>query len=293
VGRRSAAGRLPELWDRALLAYGRLMPYHPRKWRVVGWLAPRAAATWTSPRIAQRRGVWFELDLHQFVDRFIYYLEYERWETLFVERFVRPGWVVIDVGANIGYFTLLLARKVGPTGQVYAFEPAAAITASLLRNIDLNRASNVQTYRAALAAQRGETSLRRGRPDNLGQTHLAVPGDPGDELTPVTTLDAFVEEHGLTRLDFVKVDIEGAEAAFLAGAACTLARFRPTIMIELNPTALRALGANPTDLVRTLEGLGYVLKKTTWRGLRPLRALPAPGHYVNIVALPSGSQVAR
>lgn len=289
MGLRSASGRWPVVWDRALLAYGRLAPYHPRKWWVLSLLAPRAAATWGTPRIARRRGVWFELDLRQFVDRFIYYLEYERWETLFVERFVQPGWVVVDVGANIGYFTLLFARKVGPAGQVHAFEPAAVTAASLLRNIALNRPTNVWTYRMALANRRGKASLRRGRADNAGQTHLAAPGDPGDESTPVTTLDAFVEEQGLTRLDFVKVDIEGAEAAFVAGAACTLARFRPAIMIEINPTALRALGANPGDLVRTLEALGYVLKRTTWRGLRPLRTLPAPGGYVNVVALPSGS----
>src|SRR5262245_2470231 len=134
----------PAMWDRALLAYGRLVPYHPRKWWVITALAPRAAATWTDRRIAQRHHVWFDLDLHQFVDRFIYYLEYERGETRFVEQFVRPGWVVIDVGANIGYFTLLFAKKVGPAGRVHAIEPAARITESLLRNVSLNRASNVR-----------------------------------------------------------------------------------------------------------------------------------------------------
>jgi FkbM family methyltransferase len=272
------------VWDRLLLAYGQWLPYHPKKWRVVDALMPRAAPTWTTPRLAKRRGIWFELDLRQFGDRFIYYLEYERWETRFVERCVRPGWVVIDVGAHIGYYTLLFARRVGERGCVLAVEPALATFASLRRNIELNPAVNVRACRMALSDRQGVARLRFGK--HSGLTHLATHDDPGDETTPMSTLDDFVKEQGLTRLDFLKVDIEGAEGRLLAGAVDTLRRLRPIVMIEVNPAALAMLGERAEDLVRRLEALGYSLHTPTWRGLRPLRALPGPGQFVNAVGFP-------
>lgn len=124
-------------WDLALLGYS-MLPYHPGKWRVFERLWPKTQGVWRDPSIVKRSGLRFELNRHDFVGRYIYYIGYEIEETRFLERCVRPGWVVADVGANIGYFTMLLSRMVGATGVVYAFEPAALVYAGLRRNCELN-----------------------------------------------------------------------------------------------------------------------------------------------------------
>jgi FkbM family methyltransferase len=274
------------VWDSALLIYGQRLPYHPRKWRVLAALAPLARPTWSRPRVAKRRGVWYQLDLQQFVDRYIYYLEYERWETRFVERNVRPGWVVVDVGAHIGYYSLLFSRLVGATGEVHAFEPAPSTYDGLKRNIELNKAWNVSPYRIGLADSTQETSLLPGKGGDSGRAHLAPSQEPGSNRVLVTTLDRFVNERALRRLDLIKVDIEGAEQRFLSGAEHTVRRFRPILMIEVNPTMLELFGTGAEKLIQALSHYGYVLREPTWRGLRPLGSLPAAGQYCNVVALP-------
>ncbi len=281
------ADRWATLWDRVLVTYGRWFPYHPAKWHVLEVLGPKAQATWTCPRVVKRRGVWYELDLRQFVDRYIFYLEYERWGTRFVERVVKPGWVVADVGANIGYYTLLFARHVGRSGCVHAFEPSATTYEALMRNVLLNKANNVRVHRVALADTCGKAPLIWGPPSNRGKDRLAYACELGHELIQVITLDRFVSEQRVERLDLVKVDIEGSEQRFLSGAAETLARFRPIIMIELNPAMLGLSGTSAEQVVRHLQKDGYSLYRPTWRGLLPVRELPAQGQWFNVVALPS------
>ena len=271
--------------DRLLTMYGHWFPYHPGKWRVFRLLMPLASPTWNCPRVFKRQGIWFELDLRHFIPRYIFYLGWEVPETQFVESVVKPGWVIADVGANIGYYTLLFARGVGPSGRVYAFEPAASTYKILMKNISLNHTSKVRPYNMALGDSCGEVSLVQERDPK--DYRLAAPDKRSPDTVPLTTLDCFVEEQGLNRLDLIKVDIEGCERRFLLGAKKSLARFRPILLIELNPLALRWFGATVEELVGDLLDSGYRLWRPTWRGFLPLRKLPTRGQYMNVVALHS------
>ena len=272
-----------QLWARLLSAYGKI-PYHPGKWRVLTSLQDRAAPAWITPRVVRRRGVWYQLDLKDYLPRWVFLNAFEVWETRLVERLARPGWAAIDVGANIGYYTLLLARLAGPRGRVYAFEPTERSFESLVRNIALNRFNNVQVFRSAVGDSCRLVSLVCADQHHPSKTSVTTSSEPVGATVPMITLDQFVEEQGLTRLDFLKADIEGAEGLFLAGAVTTLSRFRPVLMIELNRTALAEFGTTPEHVVKQLCAQGYRLFRITWHGLVELRGVPRPGEYWNVFA---------
>jgi FkbM family methyltransferase len=275
-----------KFWHLTLLAYGRL-PNHPGKWRIFERIWPKTQGVWQEPSIVQRCGMRLEVDRRDFLGRYVYYIGYEVEETRFLEEYVKPGWVVADVGANIGYFTMLLARLVGPTGIVHAFEPAAPAYEVLLRNSKLNYAENVRAHKIALGGSTGVVPLAWGPAGNSGKTQLGRSGG-ADEHVSLTTLEQFVEQHNLARLDLLKVDIEGSELRFLEGAISSLRRFRPIILLEINGAALAAFGAHPEQVLRFLTDLGYQILIPTLRGSRPLRSLSEMAKYdfFNVIAMP-------
>jgi FkbM family methyltransferase len=276
-------------WDRALLTYGQGLPYFPGKWHIVESLAEKASRAWQNLSPVKRRGIKFELNPTDLLQRSIYYLGvYEVWETRFIERIVRPGWVVVDAGANIGYYTLILAQLVGSGGCVLAFEPAESRHRALLRNLKLNKIDNVRAYRVALADRLGRCSIVRPADANLGTFRIARRDEHGQETVPLTTLDQVVSSQHLDRLDLIKVDIEGAESRFLNGGRDTMERFRPTIMIELNPAALRQFGSRSEDVIAFLKSFGYRFFRTSWNGLHTLKDLPGTDEYFNIIAIATG-----
>ncbi len=270
--------------DRLLTFYGSCLPYHPKKLHIVAAFDRVARRAWTKPRFAEFSGVRYELDPASWVARSIYYLgDWEHWDTLYLNRTILPGWTVIDVGSNLGYHALLASRLVGPGGTVFAFEVAPSTYQALLKNIKLNAARNIFPFQVALSDSCGWASLIENPQDDYNQ--IAPAGEPGCTQVPSLTLDRFVREHQVARVDLIKVDIEGAEHKFLLGARNTIKQFRPIIAIELNPKTLAAYGATVADLVDDLEG--YHLYRATWRGFGPLRHEPKEGQTFNAVALPS------
>lgn len=181
-------------------------------------------------------------------------------ETHVLVHHARPGDVVADLGAHIGYFTLLLARRVGAQGHVYAFEPDPENFRLLRRNIRLNGYENVTCVNLAVGDRTGTASLYRA-PENLGDHRTYDPQEPGRERIEIgaTRLDDYL--HGrASRLDLVKLDVQGAEAAALDGMGDLLAGDpRPTIVLEFWPPGLRRAGAEPTTVLDRLAGLGYAL----------------------------------
>jgi FkbM family methyltransferase len=167
------------------------------------------------------------------------------WEpgvTAFFRQLVRPGDVVVDVGANIGYFTVLAARLVGPDGHVHAVEPAADTHAALVANVRHNRLGNVTAHAVAAAASTGTATLHRARGVNAGASSLR--SDPGPRLGAVSAdaievtllpLAELVPPEHRPRLRLVKVDVEGYEADVLEGLAPLLeAGHRPSIVVEMH-----------------------------------------------------------
>jgi len=253
----------------------------------------------TTPEWAWRRGKWgdeLRLSPSLHIDRNILALgTYDRDLHMALERWVRPGWICVDVGAHLGEMALHMARLTGPDGQVHAFEPMRAPRARVHENVQRNRREAiVRIHDAALSDHIGEAALHCPPPgaDNQGTASLyePPPGDATIERIPVTTLDAFAESASLERLDLIKVDIQGGEPAFLAGGAKTLRRFQPILFLEVSPNDLSAAGSSPRALVAALGDLGYSAR-VLHRGraeeqLSPDR-MPVRFSAPNIVAIPT------
>ena len=150
---------------------------------------------------------------------------------------VQPGWTAIDVGANIGYYTLLMANRVGPHGKVIAFEPLAENFRILQENIKLNGHANVMAENLALMSRTERIELRSATPGAITWVaSVKVDQNSAVESQSVeaVTLDEYVQKKGIAKVDFLKIDVEGAEASVLDGAMSVLSKHRPILLIELH-----------------------------------------------------------
>ncbi len=183
----------------------------------------------------------------------------ERRERRFFREQVEPGMVVFDVGANVGFYTALLADLVGPAGRVHAFEPDPLSFGILKRRVGRRR--NVELTRTALGARPGTATLHCGalnRADNrLHASHARSEAGESVEV-PVTTLDAYCAERGIERIDILKMDVQGFEVAILEGFRSTLSRTPPRwMLIEFAPDLLTAAGSSPEDFWKILDEVGF------------------------------------
>lgn len=187
-----------------------------------------------------------------------------------VRRFVRPGDVCVDGGANVGLVTLLLARAVGSEGRVYAVEPGEVYRERLIRNLQLNPRLGGVVRVAPVGLSDSEGTLRWA-PDPRTPYNAAFlcSCEEADGVSlPVTTLDLLARGEHLTRLDFIKLDLEGMELPAFRGAREVLERFRPAVLFESMEIFRNARGC--TDAFRNisslLAGVGYGLHHLTEEG---------------------------
>ncbi len=185
-----------------------------------------------------------------------------------------PARDAIDVGANVGFYSVLMAHAL-PARRVLSVEPTPAALARLRANLTRNGvAERVTVVEGAAAATAGhfDLSVIEGREEyaSFGAlVHDTIAGEAHHVVrVPTTPLDDLVDAHGLTP-GFVKIDVEGAEEAVLIGGARTLERHRPVIMAELNDDLLRQQGSSARAVLSRLEGAGYRLSDPSHPGQRP------------------------
>jgi FkbM family methyltransferase len=180
----------------------------------------------------------------------------------------------------------VLAQGLQRRCEVHAFEPMAATYQRLGEHIALNRMDGVvHAHQLALSDQPGRASMTQPRSDNSGAAYAEL----GAGEVMVSTLDAFVQEHGLSRLDFVKIDVEGFEERVLRGGVRTLRTLRPTLLLEVQPVTLERAGSSVPRLFDLLQTMGYVLHRARKERLVPLdpAEVATPGSLVNGFALPT------
>lgn len=186
----------------------------------------------------------------------------------FAER-IRPGMVVFDVGAHVGFFSLAAGLRVGDEGRVVAFECSPDTAALLRRHIAYNRVGHRVSvvekavsdsegrlqffaYRASMAA-----SMARANVESLNPEHLE---EPLRELTVKSvTIDAFCGQHGL-RPSIIKIDVEGAELRVLQGCQRTLREVRPEVFCEIHPRQLANCGGSIDELRALVSAVGYTMQ---------------------------------
>ena len=177
------------------------------------------------------------------------YGEYCERAIVVFDQMLSPGQIVIDIGANIGWQTLFFARKVGPEGNVLAFEPQRLVFQTLCGNMAINSITNVHCWNAAVGAQQGQIVVPRldhERTSDLSAVELGS-SETGDRV-PVIVLD----DMNLPRCDVLRIAAPGMESAILQGAASLLRRVKPMLYMscQLDP-------ARESELIKQIADLGY------------------------------------
>ena len=173
-----------------------------------------------------------------------------------LSREVRRGDVVFDIGSHVGFFALIAARSVGPTGVVVAFEPHPTNLELLRGNLEANRVSNVRVVDAAVGATSGTVELHIA---GVAARHRVGEAGESSESIDVrmVTIDDLVDRGACPPPTLVKLDVEGHELAALVGMAAVLDRHRPKVLVEIDGADRDELEANMDEIRRLLEPLGY------------------------------------
>ena len=196
------------------------------------------------------------------VGRSIYFGgSYESAESRYLASRISSDSVCVDIGANIGYFTLLMAKGASE-GSVHAFEPIPLNTSLLHASIELNGFTNIWVNQSAVGDRTGEISFVQS--SDSAYSSLFDTGRKSPDRTirvPITTLDEYVSHTGITRVDILKADVEGAEGLVVAGASQLLrdkTRRPLLVLLELYDQNLEAFGSSVMSVVEEMKRLGYV-----------------------------------
>ncbi|MFH1714396.1 MAG: FkbM family methyltransferase [Candidatus Nealsonbacteria bacterium] len=183
----------------------------------------------------------------------------EAFETKLFQSVVKPGMTVVDIGANLGCYALIAADLAGEKGRVFAFEPDSENFSLLLKNIGANGYRNVKAFDMAIS-DKAET-IKLFLSDEHRGNHKIYDSGEGRKTTNVqaVSLDSFFKKEP-SRIDVIKMDVEGAEAMVFAGME-QIIRANPKIVIfiEFDPQALRAAGSSPEELLKTIKQQDFLI----------------------------------
>lgn len=183
--------------------------------------------------------------------------KWEPWVTKAIKSLLKPGMVFVDVGANIGFFTLLASGLVGPEGRVIAIEPLPQNNQLLAKSIELNKCENVELHSVAAGPQSGIMKMCHAARYNSGSFHFENPEKPKHmtwdmEVRPLDDILA------ARKPDLVKIDVEGGEALVLAGMLETLTKHRPLVLMEYSDNYLRDVSCvSGQEMLMRVQELGY------------------------------------
>lgn len=217
-------------------------------------------------RIAQARSgnATFRLSNGARIGNFVNFSEYHSMlgcispaeQHFFLDRVADTPGDIIDIGANVGIVSVLLARQF-PDRVVHAIEPAPGTFAALGKNIALNALRNVRVHQLAIADAPGSLSFN-ANPTERATARIATADDTHVQIVAATTLDQFVADQSISALALLKIDVEGFESLVFGGARDTLARRLPrVIFMEVCPPLTRSAGFDPAEPARIVQAAGY------------------------------------
>ncbi|ABB39689.2 methyltransferase FkbM family [Oleidesulfovibrio alaskensis G20] len=201
----------------------------------------------------------FWLDESQYVDKcIIQHGKYESASTNLVQQFVKEGQTVLDIGGNIGYYTVMFSKIVGRSGKVITFEPTAHYRSILEKNVQENQINNVLIRPEGLSDKAEKLTISIG---SSTATLHAPEGQQIDsyEAIQLARLDDLVEQLDITKLDFIKIDVDGHEPSVLRGAQQTIKKFKPLILLEVSHLHYLEGNVFAWDFYDYLSSLNYYI----------------------------------
>jgi FkbM family methyltransferase len=267
---------------RAVEFYVRRIPVERGKGRLLSVLGPLCAENDEFVLRTMSDGFRMELNPRDYIQAWLLFRGYyEPVVARFIRASVRPGMDVIDVGAHVGYITLLLSTLVDGTDVVHAFEPELRNRNHLLRHVRLNGLKNVNVRSEALSDRSGVVAFYPSRElNNMGLGSLRPQGSGPRAPVECETmrLDDYVRsvcpERG-QRIGLIKIDVEGAEWLVLQGAEEVLAT-KPTLVLEFVEALAASFGYSSRDLLGWLQGKGYKCFQLAENGMTELQSSDVP-----------------
>jgi FkbM family methyltransferase len=281
--------------EKMMVFYGTRFPFQRGSWRLIEPYirSGRLTDSHTQGQFTRvkRNDFLFDLDLTDFIDQYVYLGAYEKQDYDELIRNMPAGGVFLDVGANIGIYTLAMARAAGPSGSVHSFEPNPANFERLGRHVLQNGLGNVCLNQVAVGSAEGHAELNTPTRENSGAASLLATNMPERfEARPidvqVVSLNAYCAQRALNRVDVIKIDCQGYELHVLEGASRVLERFRPRILIEYDVDWLVAANASGKQLCSLLDEAGYECCQMHHGRLIKFKFDETPGTVVNIHAIP-------
>jgi len=234
-------------------------------------------------------GVWW-LAEKSALDHELIYNEFEQMGTRFVERLLQPGMTVVDVGAHHGLYTLLASKRVGRNGRVIVFEPSPREFRRLKKHLRWNRCSNVRLMPCAVGDEPGETDfyLVEGSQDWCNSLRLPAVDEPTNRVrVSVRRLDDALEELDVSKIDFIKLDVEGAELSVLYGVMRILPRgSRPAILAEVQDIRTQPWGYTAREIIQFMIRMDYRWFAIAAKGALLPISCDQETYDANLVALP-------
>ena len=236
------------------------------------WLYMKIASThiiWRtySATVKTRYGTKVEICLPDQIQTRIYF--FGVWEpniSAFISQTLAPGDSFVDVGANIGYFSLLASRVVGPSGNIYAIEASPTIFSKLKRNVKLNQNQNIKLFNQAASDKTGTLDIFIAPQENLGATTTVAEvarrkGHALEAKVEARPLADIIGEDHLLAARLIKIDVEGAEMSVIQGVAQLLPKFSNMTewIIEISPQAIEEAGKSAGELLSIFKNAGYHL----------------------------------
>ena len=286
--------KIEELWLKTIRLYTFHTPVAKGKYRLFLFAQKFCRPLPTAIPVATTDARRVSANLTTGMHATVFFLgEYEKALTRIVTDLIRPGDVCLDVGANFGWYTTVFEKYAGPDGQTHAFEPVPPTFRELERNYELmGRPANVFINNLALGDEPGAIAINLFEGLSTGHASLSDQGraDAVRYDARIERLDDYLAARKIERVDFVKVDIEGAEMKFLKGAGKLFGQERPPIfLMEMALEQTRNFGYRPNDLIEFLAARGeydfYVVDELKVK-LKKIEGFAADDIGANVICLP-------
>lgn len=233
-----------------------------------------------------------KLDLDEWIQQHIYFLGYfEPRGIRYIKNQLYEGEVFVDIGANVGAYSLVASGLVGRSGKVIAFEPASKSFLRLSKNISMNGLTNIIPERKAVLDKNSQIELYISNRHNMGMSSIFHHDSESgiSEKVEAISLDDYAEKKNIPRISVIKIDIEGSEMLALRGMGKIIENFRPRILIELKEETLTESGYQVNDIEEYLIHSGYEKYIINEQGNVSNDLKQQPENYYNYLFLPVNS----
>ena len=201
-------------------------------------------------------GITYQLNLHEQIDSALFFLgSFDQHTNNAIKRLCKKGMTALDIGANVGAYTFILAKLVGKYGKIIAFEPMSNAFSKLKRNMALNNFQNITLEKLALTNE-SKKEYAMFRTSWLVRGGSRIDSQKNEEIYFIT-LDDYLKKKGIKKVDFIKIDVDGYEFKVVQGAINTLKKNKPILILELGIYTLEKNGDKIEDFILFLLNLGY------------------------------------